>query len=87
MQRDDGLQLVDSLLWKPILTQFLVDLLQANLVEFVNGHSDVDYLVGLTDDLGDTGENLAVVNLDADAHAEPREYGIDNLHQFNLIEQ
>ena len=86
-QRDNRLQLLDGFLANAIRTQFLIDIFQTNLVELVNGHGNVHDLVCLTDNLGDTCQNLAVVDFDANSHTELREDGIDNLHQFDLIQQ
>ena len=67
--------------------QLFVDLVDTDFVEFVNGHRDVYNLVGLADNLGNTAENLAVVDFDTYPDAEAAEYGVYNLHQLHLVEQ
>ena len=69
-EHDDGLQLLDLLLGKPIVTQLLVDVVDANLIQFVNGNGDIDNLVGSTNHLGNAGENLAVIDFDLHTDAE-----------------
>ena len=86
-KRDDGLQLFNSLFAQTYGAQLFVYLVKAYLVELVNGHGDVDNLVGCTYNLGYAAENFAVVDLDADANAETAEYLVDNLHQLYLVEQ
>ena len=44
-------------------------------------------LLSLADNLSDTSQNLAVVDLDADAHTKLGEDGIHNLHQLYLVEK
>ena len=84
---DDGLQRLHLLGVEPGGEELLVHLLEAYLVEFVDGYGNVDNLVGRTDDFSNSRENLAVVDFDADADAEAREHLVDDLHQFHLIEQ
>ncbi|CDF21123.1 unknown [Prevotella sp. CAG:617] len=87
LQVDDGLQLLYGLLAQAYGAQLFVDLVDTDFVEFVNGHRDVYNLVGLADNLGNTAENLAVVDFDAYPDAEAAEYGVYNLHQLHLVEQ
>ena len=84
---DDGLQLLDLLFRKTILTKFGIHVVETDLVEFVDGDGDIHNLVGSPDDLSDAGKDLAVVDLDEHADTETGKDGIDNLHQFHLVEQ
>ena len=68
-------------------SEFFVDLVETDLIEFVDGHGDVDNLVGRTDHFGNAGEDFAVVDLDGDTNAEAGEDFVDNLHEFDLIEE
>ena len=81
------MELGNLFLGESILTEFLVDIIDAYLVEFVDGYRDIDNLIGCTDDLGDAREDLAVVDLDFYTDAQAREYGIDNLHKLYLVEE
>ena len=78
---------MDSLLGQPVVAQLLVDVVDPDLVELVDGHRDVHDLVSLADDLSDTGKDLPVVDHDRHADAELGEHGVDDLHQLDLIEQ
>ena len=84
---DDGLQFFHGLFAEADGTQFVVDFVEANLVELVDGHRDVDNLVGFTDDFGNARKDFSVIDFDADANAETSEHLIDNLHQFNFIQE
>ena len=81
------MQLVHTLLGYAGGKKFLVDLVQSYLVQLVYGNGDVHYLIRLTDDIGYTGENLAVVYLQAHTDAKTCEHGVHNLHQFHLVQQ
>ena len=70
-----------------IATQFSVDIIESNLVEFVDGNSDINDFIGLANHLGNTCEDLTVVYLDLYIDTQASEDGIDNLHEFDLIEQ
>ena len=87
LQHDDGLQLLDLFLTETILAQFLIDIVNAYLVQFVDSYGDIHDFLGSTNDFGNAGENLAVVNLNLYADAEAREYLVNNLHQFHLVHQ
>ena len=84
---DDGLKFGDLFVGKAGGGEFFVDLVETDLVEFVDGHGDVDNLVGRTDHFGNAGEDFAVVDLDGDANTEAGEDFVDNLHEFDLIEE
>ena len=43
--------------------EFFVDLVETDLVEFVDGHGDVDNLIGRTDHFGNAGEDLRLLIL------------------------
>ena len=68
-------------------SQFGIHVIYAYLIEFVDSHSDVDYLVGLANDFGNARENLPVVDFDGYPDTKTGEHRIHNLHQFHLIEQ
>ena len=84
---DDGLEACDLFVGKTGGGEFFVDLVETDLVEFVDGHGDVDNLIGRTDHFGNAGEDFAVVDLDGDTDAEAGEDFVDNLHEFDLIEE
>ena len=84
---DDGLKFGDLFVGKAGGGEFFVDLVETDLIEFVDGHGDVDNLVGRTDHFGNAGEDFAVVDLDGDANTEAGEDFVDNLHEFDLIEE
>ena len=70
-----------------IATQFLVDIVKTNLVEFVDCNGDIHDFIGFAYHFGNTRENLTVVDLDLHIDTQAGEHGVDNLHQFNLVEQ
>ena len=84
---DDGLEACNLFVGKAGGGEFFVDLVETDLVEFVDGHGDVDNLIGRTDHFGNAGEDFAVVDLDGDTDAEAGEDLVDNLHEFDLIEE
>ena len=81
------MQLVHAFLGNACCKEFLVDLVQTYLVQLVNSHGDIHYLVGLTNDVGNAGEYLAVVNLEAHTDTELGKYGVHNLHQLHLVQE
>ena len=84
---DNRLKFGDGRFTDSIVAQLLIDIIQTNLVEFVDGNGDIHDFIGLTNHFGNTGEYLSVVDLDLHINTKTCEYGIDNLHEFNLIEQ
>ena len=84
---DDGLKFGDLFVGEPCGGEFFVDLVETDLVEFVDSYGDVDNLVGRADHFGNAGEDFAVVDLDGDANTEAGEDFVDNLHEFDLIEE
>ena len=45
------------------------------------------HLQGIDSDLGNAGQDLAVVEFDGNAYAKTAEHGVDHLYEFNLVEQ
>ena len=60
---EDWLQGIDCLLWQPFVKELFVHIVNANLIEFVDGNCDINNAFGLTDDFGYTSKNLAVVDM------------------------
>ena len=87
LEHDDRLQLLNLLVGETILTQFGIHIVDTNLIELIDSHGDIHDLIGSTDHLGDTSQDLAVVDLDLHTHTETGEHGVDDLHQFHLVEQ
>ena len=86
-QFENRLKTIDSLLLQSALQQFGLDVVQTDLFQFVDGHRDVHHLVGMTDRLGDSEQDLAVVHLQCHADSQRPEDALDNLHQFDLAQQ
>ena len=86
-QRKQGLNPADGFRRQPFPGQFCQNGFRAYLVELVDCHGDVGDSLGLADDFGNSAEDFPVVELDADAHAEARENGVYDLHQFHFIHQ
>ena len=84
---DDGLQLGNLLLAKALFAQFGIHVVEADLVELVDGYGDVNQQFGRTDDVGDAGQDLAVVHLDGHADAKAAEHLVDDLDELHLVEQ
>ena len=87
LERDDRLQLLNLLVTQAVLAQLLVHVIESDLIQLVDSNGDIYNLLGSTDYLGDTSQNLAVVDLDLNTYAETAEYGIYNLHQLHLVQQ
>ena len=66
---------------------FGVHRLNANLVELIYCHGDVDDFVGLPDIFGNTRKYLSVVQLYLNVDAELGEYRVHDLHQFHFVKQ
>ena len=81
------MQLGHSLLRKPLLHQFGIHLVEPHLVEFVDGHSNVDNLLGSPYPLGYTAQYLTVVQLDGYPYAQTGEYLVDHLDELYLVQQ
>ena len=81
------MQFGDSLVTDAFLFQLGIDIVQTYLIQLINGHSNINNLVRLTDDFGNATQYLTVVNLDTNTDAEAGKYRIDNLHQLHLIQQ
>ncbi len=69
------------------LNQFLVHILDTDLVQFVDCHRDVDNLVGLSDYLGDTRQNLAVVDMQAYTDTQAAIHLLHYLYQFHFADE
>ena len=87
LEANDRLQLLNGLFANTASSKLVVDIIQPYLVQLVYCNRNINNLVSFAYYLSDTGKNLTVVNLDLNANAESAEDGIDNLHQFYLIEQ
>ena len=87
LKANDRLQLLNGLFANTASSKLVVDIIQPYLVQLVYCNRNINNLVSFAYYLSDTGKNLTVVNLDLNANAESAEDGIDNLHQFYLIEQ
>ena len=72
---------------QPALFEFVVNGFYADLIEFVDCYSDVHYLIRRTDDFGDTGKDLTVVNMQAHTDAETAIDLLYDLDKFQLTEQ
>ena len=59
----------------------------ADLLHLVDGHRDVDHLVGVTDRFGNAVEDLAVVHLERHAYSEFLEDALNDAHQFDFGRQ
>ena len=84
---DDRLQLGNLVFRQAFLTQFCIHVLQADLVEFVDGYGNIYQQFRSTDHFGDAGQNLAVVHLDSHTDTETVEYLINNLNEFHFVQQ
>ena len=71
----------------PFLFQFGIYIVQTDFIQLIYGNSDIDNLIRFTDNLGNTGKNLAVIDFNAHTDVETAEYSIDNLHQFDFVQQ
>ena len=67
--------------------QFFVNLVETNLVEFVDSHGDVHDFVGSSEHFCNTGEEFAVVDFDGNTDAKAREHFVNDLHQLHLVEE
>ena len=83
----DGLQLADGVLRQTPLTQLIVHFVRTNLVQFVNRHGDVHYLVRRAYHLGYSAEDLAVVQLQAYADTQAAVHLLHNLYQLQFAHQ
>ena len=81
------LQFGNLLCCQAAFRQFLIHLLQANLVQFVDSHGDVHNLVRSTHHLGDTAEYLAVIQFQAHVHTQASIHLFHDLNQFQLAHE
>ena len=63
----DRLQFIYLRSIQSAFNQFGIDGFYADLIEFVDRYGDVNHLIRRTDDLGDAGEYLAVVDMQTHA--------------------
>ena len=75
----------DSLLLKATLCKLCLHVIQTDLLQLVDSNGDIHHLVGVTDSLGNTVENLTVVHLQHNANTELTKYSLDNLNELHLI--
>ena len=68
-------------------SQFCVNVVDTDFVQFIDGHRNVDYLICLTYYFCDARQNLTVVDFDTYPYTEFCKHGIDNLHEFNFVQQ
>ena len=69
-QQNDGLQFGNRFVAYSFVAQFGVNMLQTNLVQFIDSHGDIHNLLRLANDFSDASQNLAVIDFDADPDAE-----------------
>jgi histidyl-tRNA synthetase len=67
--------------------QFRTDIVQTDFVEFVYGYGNVCETFFLSQYLSQPGQNLTVVEFDANPDAQIVEHRIEQLQQFYLVEQ
>ena len=58
---------------------------QADFIQLVDGDGDVHHFVGGAGNLGEAREDLAVVDVDAHAHAQFGKDGVHHLHQLQFV--
>ena len=85
-EQEDGPQDGDSVGRQALLQHFGLDALKPDLVQFVDGYSDIHDPLRETADLREAGEDLAVVDLDAHADTQKGEHAVHHLHQFELVD-
>ena len=86
-ERDDGLQRFHLLSRQTSSQQFFVDLVETNLIEFVDSYGNIYDFVGSSEHFCNTGEEFAVVDFDSNADAKACEHFVNDLHQFHLVEE
>ena len=87
LQKQNGLQFVDGFLRDAVVGQFFIDVFQTDFLQFVDGNGDFGEVLFFAQNFGDTAQNLAVVQFDANTDAETTEHFIDNLQQFHFVHQ
>ena len=82
----DGLEFLDGFGFQAFLGELRVDGLNADFVQLVDGHGDVDQSLRLSDVFGDASQHLAVVDFQCDADFQCAEHLVDDLHQLGFIQ-
>ena len=82
----DGSKDGDGLGRKALFHHLLLHLLQADLVQFVDGDGDVHHPLGEAADLREAGEDLAVVDLQEHTHVQLGEHPVHDLDEFQFID-
>ena len=67
--------------------QLSIDIVDTDLIEFINGDRDIHDFVGSTNNLGDTAEDFTVIQLNGDIDVEAVEHLVNHGDQLHLIEQ
>ena len=80
------MQAVDSLLLQPALRELGTDIVDTDLLEFVDGDRYVHHLVGMSDGFGYAVEDLTVVHLERYVDAELAEDTLHDLDKFHLVD-
>ncbi len=86
LEQKNGLDHPDSLFGQSFLPHFRLYLLETDLVQLVDRHRDVYDLVRKAADLCQTGQHLAVVDLNEYPNSQQAEHPIHDLHEFQFID-
>ena len=86
-QRNDRLKLLYSLVTDTISLQLCIDIIETYFVEFINSDCYINDLVSFSDNLSNARKYLSVINLYLNSYTEFRKDSVNNLHQFNLVQQ
>ena len=86
-QHNNRLQAGYSLFGQAFAAKFFIHIVEADLIQFIDGDSYIDDLIRFANDLGNTGQNLTVIHLDANTDTETVEHLIHDLDQFHFIDQ
>ena len=81
------MQFLYSIFGNAVCTKFVIHLVNANLVKFVDSNSYINNLVCLPYHLSNAGKDFTVVDFYCDTDAETGENSVDNLHQLHFVEQ
>ena len=87
LQQNDGLQTGHGLLIEPFLAQLGVHVVEANLVELVDGDGNIDDFLGCADDFGNATEDFPVVEFHRHPYAEAGKHLVDETQQFHFVEE
>ncbi len=72
---------------KTAFTKFTADIFKTDLVNFVNGDSNVDQLIGRSDEFRNSGKDFAVVEFYDYIDSETGKNFIYKLQQLNFVNQ